>query len=169
MNNLTKRITRAGIIASLYIILIFPTLTFASGFIQFRPSEFLTLLPLFMPEAIPALFIGCMLSNLITGCALLDVFVGAFITLTAGVITYGVGKIVKNGVLKIFLGGIAPVLLNAFFLPIVWYLAYGQLETLYILNVLSLFVSQSVSVYLLGGALFSSPRVCKLLSGGYEK
>lgn len=169
MQNLTKKLTRAGIIASLYIILIFPTLTFASGFIQFRPSEFLTLLPLFMPEAIPALFIGCMLANLITGCALIDIIAGAFITLIASIITYCVGRIFKGRTLKIIIGGLAPVLLNAFLLPVVWYFAYGQLETLYILNVISLTLSQSISVYLLGGILFSSQRVEKLLSGGYAK
>ena len=169
MNEFTKKITRAGIIAGLYVVLIFPTVSFASGMVQFRPSEALTLLPLFMPESIVALAVGCMLANLITGCVLLDIIFGAIITLCAGVVTYIVGKTVRKRWLKILLGGIAPVTFNAFLLPVVWYLAYGQLEVMYIINVVSLLISQSLSIYLLGGILFSSERANKLLSGGYSK
>ena len=92
----TKKIVRAGIIGGLYVALSLLTLPIASGAIQFRVSEALTILPLFFVEAIPALFVGCMLSNLITGCMLLDVLLGSLITLVASILTFMVGKILKK-------------------------------------------------------------------------
>ena len=149
----TKKITRAGIISALYVVLVFPVITFASGMIQFRPSEALCVLPLFFFEAVPALAVGCMLANLITGCALLDVIGGAVITLVAGLLTYFVGKMVKSNVAKLFVGGFFPVILNALFLPLIWYFAYGELEVIYILNVLSIFLSQALSIWGLGAII----------------
>ena len=146
----TKKIAKAGIIAALYVVLSLITFPIASGSIQFRLSEGLTLLPLIMIESIPALFIGCFLSNLITGCMLLDVIFGSLITLLASALTYLVGKMIKNKWIKYLLGGIFPVILNAFLLPVIWYFCYGKLEYLYILQVAFLLVSQSVSVYAFG-------------------
>ena len=91
-----KRLTRAGVIAGLYTVTTLITMPIASGAIQIRLSETLTLLPLLFPEAIPALFIGCFLSNLLSGCALLDVVFGSLISLDAGISTYLFGKVLKN-------------------------------------------------------------------------
>ena len=152
----TRALTRGGIISALYIVLTFVTLPIASGSIQFRLSEALTLLPLFFIESIPALTIGCALANLITGCALLDIVCGSLITLISAVLTYLFGKIIKNNFLKVVVGGFFPIILNAFLLPVVWYFAYGKLEIIYIFNVLSLFVSQSASIYGAGAILYLS-------------
>ena len=130
----TRALARAGIIAALYVALSLVVLPIASGTIQFRPSEALCVLPFFFPEAIPALFIGCMLSNLITGCVIWDIIFGSIITLAAAVLTYICGRLIKNTVLKIIIGGLFPVLLNAFLLPVIWYYCYGELEYLYILQ-----------------------------------
>ena len=150
----TRALARAGIIAALYVVLSLAVLPVASGAIQFRPSEALCLLPFFFPEAIPALFVGCALSNLITGCAIWDVVFGSVITLLAAILTYFSGKLIKNTVIKIIVGGLFPVLLNAFLLPVIWYFCYGELEYLYMLQVAFLVVSQSVSVYALGVPLY---------------
>ena len=83
----TKKIARAGIIASLYIATSFVTAPIASGAIQIRLSEALTLLALIFPETVPALFVGCGLTNLITGCAPYDIIFGSLITLFASVLT----------------------------------------------------------------------------------
>ncbi|MBQ8426413.1 MAG: QueT transporter family protein, partial [Clostridia bacterium] len=106
------------------------------------------------PATVPALAIGCMLSNLITGCAPMDIVFGSVITLVASIFTCLVGRFIKNTVLKISLGGIFPVLLNAFLLPLIWIWCYGQIEYLYYLQVLFLLISQSVSVYVLGVPLY---------------
>ena len=154
MTNFTKKLTRAGVIAGLYVVLIFPVISFASGFVQFRPSEALTLLPVFFAESSFALAIGCLIANLITGCSLLDVFFGALITLVAGICTNLVGKLKINKHVKFWLVGMFPVLFNAFLLPVIWYFAYGELLTMYFYNVLSLFISQTLSVYLLGSIVY---------------
>lgn len=152
----TTMLARAGVIASLYVLLTFVTLSFASGAVQFRPSEALTLLPLFFFESVPALFIGCIIANLISGCAVLDIIFGSIITLVSAVLTWLIGKALKKAWLKIAIGGVFPVLLNALFLPLIWYYCYGELEFLYLWQALFLVVSQSISVYVLGVPLYFS-------------
>ena len=149
----TSSIARAGLIAGLYVVLTLVVFPVASTEIQFRPSEGLTLLALIFPEAVPALFVGCILSNFITGCQLLDVIFGGLITLVAGLCTYGVGKIIKKTWLKIFIGGLFPVLLNALLLPVIWYYCYYQSDFIYYLQVIFLTISQSISVYAVGSPI----------------
>ena len=110
--NLTKRLCRAGVIAALYVALTYVFMPFAFGPLQIRPAEALCILPLFFPEAIPALYVGCMLSNLTSPYFFYDVFVGSLATLLAAFSTYMVGRFIKNTVLKFFIGGIFPVLFN---------------------------------------------------------
>ena len=152
----TKMLTRAGVIAALYVALTFIVLPVASGAIQFRPSEALTALPLLFAESVPALFVGCMLANLMSGAAVQDIVFGALVTLLAAALTRLVGKVVKNKWAKIAVGGIFPVALNAFLLPLIWIWAYGALEFAYMLQVAFLLISQSVAVYVLGVPLFFS-------------
>lgn len=158
MPGATKIIVRAGLVAGLYVVLSLLTLPIASGAIQFRLSEALTILPLFFIEAIPALFVGCMLSNLITGCMLLDVILGSVITIVASVLTYIIGKLIKSTALKIIIGGVFPIVLNAIFLPILWIAIYGAIKYVYILQVLFLLISQGLSVYGFGTPLYLAVR-----------
>lgn len=146
----TKLVARAGVIAPLYFVLTMAVLPVASGAIQFRVSEALTLLPLVFPEAIPALFAGCILANLVSGCVVYDVIFGSVVTLLAACLTYAAGRIFKKTWLKIAVGGIFPVLLNAFLLPLIWLFCYESLEYAYMIQVLFLIAGQGVSVYLLG-------------------
>ena len=150
----TKKIVLSGIIGGLYVVLSLLTLPVASGAIQFRVSEGLTLLPLFFIEAVPGLFFGCMLSNIITGCMALDVILGSVTTLLASILTYLVGKMFKSHALRISIGGFFPVILNALFLPLIWLLCYGAIEYVYYLQVLFLLISQSVSVYAIGTPIY---------------
>ena len=116
----TKMLCRAGIIAALYVALTYAFGALAyNGFLQIRPAEALTILPLFFPEAIPALYIGCMLSNIASPFWVYDVFVGSLATLVAAVGTWGMGKIFCNHVLRIAVGGLFPVLINAFVIPVI--------------------------------------------------
>lgn len=146
----TSYVARAGLIAGLYVVLTLIAFPVASTEIQFRPSEGLCLLPLFFPEAIPALFIGCILSNLITGCAVFDIVFGGLVTLISALLTFGIGKIIKSMPLKIIIGGLFPVLLNALILPVIWYYCYYQSGYVYIVQACFLIVSQSLSVYAVG-------------------
>ena len=151
---LTEKIATAGIIGALYALLTFVTYSFSGGAIQLRVSEGLCILPLFLVEAPFGLFVGCLLSNLIIGCPLLDVIGGSLITLVAGVLTYLTARLIKNKILVFIIGGLFPVILNAFLLPLIWYF-YGQLHYLYIIQVLFLLASQSLSVYLIGGIIYA--------------
>ena len=98
----TKKIARTGIIASLYVALSLLVLPLASGAIQVRFGEAMTLLPLFFPEACLALFVGCVIVNIISGCALIEVFLGAMVTIVSAMLTYLIGKIVKSKPLLAF-------------------------------------------------------------------
>ena len=79
----TAYITQAALIAALYTVLTMVAAGFdlASGAIQVRFSEALTIMPFFTPAAIPGLTLGCLLSNILTGCVLPDVIFGTLATL----------------------------------------------------------------------------------------
>ena len=150
----TLMLARAGAIAGLYIVISLCLAPISSGPIQVRISESLTILALIFPESVVALFVGCVLSNLITGCAVYDIIFGGIITLVAGILTYLSGTIIKNNLLKVIVGGLFPVILNAIFLPLIWQWCYGFLEYIYIIQVLILVAGQAVSVYLIGTPLY---------------
>lgn len=122
----TKRICRAGIIAALYVALnfAFGALSY-QGFLEIRPSEALCILPLFFPEAVPALYVGCMLGNIASPYWVYDVFVGSLATLVASLGTYAAGRLIRENAkkagqaLRVFLGGLFPVLVNAFVIPVI--------------------------------------------------
>ena len=156
MQKITFKLTRAGIIASLYIVLSLLTLPVSGGAIQFRVSEGLTLLPLLYGEAVVAIFIGCLLFNTLSGLVIYDIILGSLITLVSALLTYLTGRLIKNKIPSISIGGIFPILLNAFGLPLIWlYLCEGLAYT-YWLQVLFLLISQSVSVYLFGSLFYLS-------------
>ena len=156
----TKRLCRAGVIAALYVALTYAFMPFAFGPFQVRPAEALCILPLFFPEAVPALYVGCMLSNLASPYFFYDVVVGSLVTLCAGLGTYWIGKTIKQGFLKVFVGGLFPVLLNAVFIPMIIVFLCGDLGGqasvfgAYAFFVFSLFITQSVWVYGLGVPLY---------------
>ena len=60
-----KYITQAAMIAAIYVVLtlFISAFNLASGAIQIRISEALTVLPAFTPAAIPGLFIGCFIAT----------------------------------------------------------------------------------------------------------
>ena len=85
----TLLLVQAAMIAALYVVLTFIAneLGLASQAVQLRFSEALTVLPYFTPAAIPGLFIGCLLSNVLTGLALPDIVFGSIATLIGAVFT----------------------------------------------------------------------------------
>ncbi|MCM1124540.1 MAG: QueT transporter family protein, partial [Eubacterium sp.] len=86
----TLFLAQAAMIAALYIVLTFIANAFglANHAVQVRFSEALTVLPYFTPAAIPGLYIGCFLSNILTGCALPDILFGSLATLLGALGTY---------------------------------------------------------------------------------
>lgn len=159
-NSIAQRLCRAGVISALYVALTYAFMPFAFGPFQFRPAEALCVLPLFFPEAIPALYVGCMLSNLASPFLIYDVFIGSLATLLAALVTYLVGRFCKKTWSKIFLGGLAPVLCNAFLIPLVIVflcdggVGYETQTIAYFTYVGSLFLTECVWVYALGTPLY---------------
>ena len=155
-----KRLCRAGIIAALYVALnyAFGPIAYV-GFLQIRPAEALCILPLFFPEAVPALYIGCMLSNVASPFWIYDVFVGSLATLVAALGTWAMGRFVRNEPAKVTLGGLFPVVVNALVIPVVIVILcgsvdYGTITASYWINAASLAVTEGIWVYALGVPLY---------------
>ncbi len=111
----TKRvtyITQAAMIAAIYVVLTLFISAFhlANGAIQIRISEALTILPVFTPAAIPGLFLGCAISNLLTGALLPDIVFGSLATLLGA---YGTYLLRKNK----WAATLPPILSNTLIIP----------------------------------------------------
>ena len=117
--NKTYYIAAAALIAALYTVLtvIAAGFNLASGAIQVRFSECLTILPFFTSAAIPGLTLGCLISNLITGCALPDIIFGTLATLLGALGSYALRR-------NRYLCSIPPVVSNALIIPFVLTYAY---------------------------------------------
>ena len=116
----TAFITRAAIIAALYVALTYlaNALNLASGVIQVRFSEALTILPYFTSSAVPGLFLGCILSNWLTGCALWDIVFGSIATLIGALIT----RLLRNK--SKWLAPVAPIISNTVIVPFILFYVY---------------------------------------------
>ena len=86
----TSFITHAAIIAALYVLLtLFSSmLGLDKGAVQFRISEMLTVLPVYTPAAVPGLFVGCLISNMMSACLPWDIVFGSIATLLGALGTY---------------------------------------------------------------------------------
>ena len=132
MNRKVLFIAHAAIIAALYVVLteLAAFLGLASSPVQIRFSEALTVLPVFTPAAIPGLFVGCILANLLTGCVPLDVLFGSIATLLGALGTYLISRPPKSsgntgrmsGGFRKWLAPLPPIAANTLIVPFV--LAY---------------------------------------------
>ena len=120
MKNNTLKLVTGGLIAALYVVLTVLAAQFnlASGAIQVRFSEALTILPVFTAAAVPGLAVGCVLANLLTGCAAWDVVFGSLATLIGAVGT----RLLRN---KPLLAWIPPTVSNMAIVPVVLIRVYG--------------------------------------------
>lgn len=113
-------ITQAAVIAAIYVVLTLAINAFdlANGAIQVRISEALTILPFFTPAAIPGLFVGCLLSNFLTGAPVWDVMFGSLATLLGAAGTYLLRR-------QKWLAPLPPIIANVLIIPPVLHFAYG--------------------------------------------
>lgn len=150
-------LTTAAIIAALYVILTFLSATFglASGVIQLRLSEALTVLPFFTPAAVPGVTIGCLLANLLTGAPVYDVIFGTLATLL-GVL--GASLLKKCP----FLVALPTILSNTLIIPFVLRLAYGVPDAIWYL-MLTIGIGEVLSAGVLGTLLLLLIKKQKLL------
>ncbi|MBQ6878511.1 MAG: QueT transporter family protein [Oscillospiraceae bacterium] len=122
----TSFLTKSAMIAALYVILteLSALLGISSGVIQFRLSEMFCVLPLFTPAAIPGLFIGCFISNIITGGVIWDVVFGSIATLLGALGTWLLRK------KSVYLAPVPTILANMLIVPFVIRYAYGAEGTI---------------------------------------
>ncbi len=118
-NSKTLFVSQAALIAALYVVLtlLANALGLANYAIQLRFSEALTILPFFTPAAIPGLFLGCLISNLLTGAILWDIIFGSLATLLGAVGTYLLRRCK-------WLAPLPPIVANTLIVPMVLYFAY---------------------------------------------
>lgn len=148
-----KYLTKASLIAAIYIVLVliqvlpFPFASYLTfGYIQLRLAEGLTLLPLVETAAIPGLFVGCLLANLIlapySGFGVIDIVGGSLVTLAAAYLTSKMkGKIS---------GMIPPVLLNGLIVSI-WVSYFTEIP--YICTALGIAGGELTSIVLFGSLI----------------
>ncbi|MGE5422594.1 MAG: QueT transporter family protein [Ignavibacteriales bacterium] len=142
----TQKIARAGVIAALYAALsfVFAATSFGItipflGVLQFRPAEALTLLPILFPEAIPGIFVGCVIANSVSPLGIVDVVCGSMVSLLAAWLTW----YFRNS----FLAYLSPIILNSLLVSL--YL-YSFFKIPYWLTAISIGVSETVVIFLLG-------------------
>ncbi|MBR0203644.1 MAG: QueT transporter family protein, partial [Synergistaceae bacterium] len=82
-----NKLARGALIAALYAALTILLAPISYGPVQCRVSEAFTLLPFYLPEAVPGLFIGCIFANFIGGYGLPDMVFGSLATLIAAFLT----------------------------------------------------------------------------------
>ncbi len=83
-----KFMAQGAIIAALYAALTILFAPISYGAVQVRISEAFTILPLFTPAAIPGLFIGCLLANILGGAIVWDIIFGSIATLIGAALGY---------------------------------------------------------------------------------
>lgn len=117
-------LVQAAMIAAIYVVLTYFISAFnlASGAIQVRISEALVILPYFTPAAIPGLFLGCLLSNLLTGGMIWDVIFGSLATLLGAIGTWLLCR--GSAPVKKWLAPLPPIISNTLIIPFVLYYAY---------------------------------------------
>lgn len=143
-------ISYSAVIAALYVVLTFLSNIFglSVGHIQFRFSEILAILPLFSVTAVPGLTVGCLISNILTGCPIWDVVLGTLATFIGAVGTYFIGK--KSYILSLA----PPILSNAIIVPIVYTVIYSIGTEGFIVWFCGVFTGEFVMIALVGSVLF---------------
>ena len=146
-------VCQAGIVAALYTVLtcLVGAFGLANGAIQFRVSEALCVLPVFMPAAVPGLTVGCLLSNILTGCLWQDILFGPVATLLGALGTWLLRR------LSPWLAPLPTVAANTLIVPFILAYAYhaeGGLPYL----MLTVGIGEILSAYVLGMVLLLALR-----------
>lgn len=154
------RLCRGALIAALYVALTYLSSLFglANGVIQLRLSESLTILPILMPEAVPGLFVGCLISNLIVpGVHPLDIIFGSLATLIGAIGTLLLRKMPKK---YIWCATLPTILANAIIIPFVLLFAY-EAPGSYPFFMLTVGIGEIISSGVFGTILYFALRKVK--------
>lgn len=141
----TRTLVRAALIAALYTVLTLLLQPLSYGEVQIRFSEALTLLPILLPEAVPALAVGCLLANILGGCTIFDIVFGTLATLLAALCT----RRLRN---RFWLAALMPVLFNGVIVGAVVHYCYAPVFPLP-LSMLSVAAGEAVACLVVGPLL----------------
>ena len=141
----TRTLVRAALIAALYTVLTLLLQPLSYGEVQIRFSEALTLLPILLPEAVPALAVGCLLANILGGCTIFDIVFGTLATLLAALCTRKLRD-------RIWLAALMPVLFNSVIVGAVVHYCYAPVFPLP-LSMLSVAAGEAVACLVVGPLL----------------
>lgn len=150
MNRNLRFLCRGALVAALYVVLTWlcALVGLDKGVIQLRLSEALCVLPAFTGAAVPGLFVGCLLANLLTGSALPDVVFGSLATLIGALGAYLLRR-------RKWLVPLPTVLANALIIPFVLRFAYGAEGTIpYFM--LTVGAGEVISAYICGMLLYAA-------------
>lgn len=159
----------AALIAAMYVA--FTYLAMALGLdknaIQIRFSEALIVLAFITPAAIPGLYIGCLLANILTACAPLDILIGPLATLIGAVGSYLIGRM-SNKKLARWLCTIPNIIANTIIVTIVCYICYtapdAQTPSIIPFYAATIFIGEVISCGVLGSILlFGSEKTFRRL------
>ena len=158
----TRDLTLAAMVAALYAVMSYFGNIFGLTFgpIQFRFAEALTVLPFLFPATVPGLFVGCLITNLLSPYGPLDIVVGSVATLIAALWTSRVKNrwmaplppVICNAVLVGFTIGWAEAGGFTAALPAAWVfngltVGLGELGACYVLGMLLLYVLPRVRYF----------------------
>ena len=176
MKRNVQHLTQAAVIAAAYIVLTLPFAQFAFGMIQFRLAEALTVLAALTPAAVPGLFIGCLLTNILypSGLGIIDIVFGSLATLIAAWTTWRLqqyflkkkneptpdataqNRLANRGktewirqIVVLLPAAVINAIVVGFYLP---FLIPGTVATPWVVAgfMLSIFISECVVIYLIG-------------------
>ena len=142
------KLTQGAVIAALYVVLTMVFAPISFGPVQLRIAEALTILPLFTSAAVPGLFIGCLLANLLGGAIVWDIVFGSLATLIGAWLGY---KLRKNR----WLVPVPAVVSNAVIIPFVLKYGYGFAEFPLYLLIIYIAAGEILGCYVLGEILGS--------------
>jgi uncharacterized membrane protein len=114
----TQRLIQGAVIASVYTVLTLLLAPISYGVMQVRVAEALTVLPYFTPAAIPGLFVGCLVANMLGPYGLMDMVFGSLATLCSALLSYRLRK--RPGLVPL-----PPVLMNGMVIGSLLHYGYG--------------------------------------------
>ena len=149
-------ITRAALIAAIYVILTYVFSGISFGQFQIRIAEALCVLPYFTPAAIPGLFVGCLIGNILGGAMPADVIFGSLATLAAALVTRGISlrNTSSEGAKRCkWLLPLPAIIINSAVIPLVLRFTYG-IDLPIIFLILLIFAGELVSCGIIGIPFF---------------
>lgn len=147
-DNALWQMVYGAVIAAVYVVLtmIFQPISF--GPIQFRISEALCVLPYFTPAAIPGVFIGCLIANVLGGSVIMDVVFGSLATLIGAIGSWAVRK-------NRYLVSLPPIISNTIIVPWVLKYAYGAEDMLWFMMI-TVGIGEILAIGVLGQLLITA-------------